>query len=69
MLKSKKGQHSNVSSDVRPIPHLNNLSVPTSPDIHVLEINSEDSVEEEEVNMLLTFCDPGFEEKGDQPHK
>ena len=53
-------KYPNSPSAIRPIPHSDSLPVPTPPQIHEIELNNEDGVEEE-LNMPSTFHDSDFE--------
>ena len=69
MKKRGTVQYPNLSSAMRPIPHLVSLPVPIPPQNYELEEENEDSVEEEDLSMPSTSHDPDFEIKGDQPHR
>ena len=71
--KSRIVSETNGNSEIHEssICYSNSLPVPTPPQIHEIELNNEDCVEEEELNMPSTSHDSDFdfEIKDDQPHK
>jgi len=69
MKKRGTVQYPNLPSAIRPIPHSDSLPVPTPPQNYELEVENEDSVEEEEPNKPSTSHDPDFAEKDDKPHR
>ena len=69
MKKRGTVKYPNLPSAIRPIPHSDSLPVPTPPQHYELEVENEDSVEEEEPNKPSTSHDPDFGIKDDTPHR
>lgn len=68
-MKKRVVRYMNLLSAVQPSHHSNSLKHPPPNQNYELDVENEDSVEEEESNQSWTSDNPDFEEKDDQSHR